>query len=171
MIPSFEGEVLCSYRTVKVTMVKETCSNYQRPTAIRCGSDVADLCRAIIAEDPREHFLALYLDVRHKLLAAHTVAIGYANGCPVHPREIFLPAVALGAVAVIVAHNHPSGDPEPSVEDKAITERLEQAGELLGIPCLDHIVLGDDAFYSFTEGRHHLYEGGIVDSSKFLEKV
>jgi DNA repair protein RadC len=69
----------------------------------------------------------------------------------VHPREVFAAAVREGAAAVVVAHNHPSGDPTPSREDRAITERLRRAGELLGIELLDHVVVGDERAYSFAE--------------------
>lgn len=69
----------------------------------------------------------------------------------VHPREVFGPAVALSATAIVVAHNHPSGDPTPSAEDRAVTDRLRAAGELLGIELLDHVVIGDERYYSFAD--------------------
>jgi DNA repair protein RadC len=78
----------------------------------------------------------------------------------VHPREVFGPAVALAATAIIVAHNHPSGDPTPSANDRAVTDRLRQAGELLGIPLLDHVVIGDARYYSFADEASHAMPGG-----------
>lgn len=93
-------------------------------------------------DDRKEYFMALYLDVRHRPVAeVHVVHVGTLAACPVHPREVFRPAIELGAAALIVAHNHPSGDAEPSAEDIDLTERLAMAGDMLGIPLLDHLVL------------------------------
>jgi DNA repair protein RadC len=99
--------------------------------------------------------LAVYLDGRHRTIGVHVVSIGTADQAPVHPREFFAPALHLCASAVIAAHNHPSGDATPSSSDRLITERLKQAGELLGIECLDHVVIGGDRFYSFADERFH----------------
>ena len=103
-------------------------------------SDMADL--------RKEHFRALYLDARRRLVKTETVSIGTLTSSLVHPREVFQPAVAHSAAAVVVAHNHPSGDPEPSPEDLALTRRLRQAGEILGIEVLDHVVVGRGRFVS-----------------------
>jgi DNA repair protein RadC len=75
----------------------------------------------------------------------------------VHPREVYGPALMLGAVRIVVAHNHPSGDPAPSAEDRMVTERLRQAGQLLGVEMLDHVVLGSERFYSFAEEATRVY--------------
>src|SRR5574338_15618 len=93
-----------------------------------------------IREDAREHFVALYLDGRHRPIAHQVVSVGTASASLVHPREVFQPAVLIGACALLVAHNHPSGDPTPSAEDREITRRLVDAGALLGIPLLDSLV-------------------------------
>jgi DNA repair protein RadC len=85
------------------------------------------------------------------------VSIGSLQSSIVHPREVFRSAVRVAAAAIIVAHNHPSGDPQPSCEDRAVTTRLQEAGALLGIQLLDHLVLGESSFYSFAEER--VYEG------------
>ena len=84
--------------------------------------------------------MALYLDGRHRPIAHQVVSIGTASASLVHPREVFQPAILVGACAVIVAHNHPSGDPTPSAEDREITRRLAQAGALLGVSLLDSVV-------------------------------
>ncbi len=108
----------------------------------------ADL-RPLLCEEfrgcDREHFLALYLDTRHRLAAVETISIGSLNASLVHPREVFRPAVACAAAAVIVAHNHPSGCVQPSGEDRDLTARLSRCGRLLGIELLDHIIVaGED---------------------------
>lgn len=89
----------------------------------------------------KEHFVGLYLNARSELIHKETVSIGTANASLVHPRDVFAPALLHNATAIIVAHNHPSGDATPSDEDVAVTHRLKEAGELLGIPVLDHIVI------------------------------
>ena len=146
--------VLRSWRRVRLTTVRETTPEpYGMPKQIRSGIDVVQLVRALIAEDPREHFVAVYLDVKHVPIAVHVVSIGTVSASTVHPREVFGPALAASASRVIVAHNHPSGDPTPSPEDRLVTDRLRAAGELLGVGLLDHIVLGAGRFFSFTDDQ------------------
>lgn len=100
---------------------------------------------------PQEHFFALLLDSRHALRAARLVSLGTLTASLVHPREVFGPAVRESAAAVIVAHNHPSGDPTPSVEDVEVTRRLLAAGGMLGVPVLDHVVVADATWTSMRE--------------------
>lgn len=109
-------------------------------TSIRQPLEVVEFLRRVVRDDAREHFVALYLDGRHRPIAHQVVSIGTASASLVHPREVFQPAILVGACAVIVAHNHPSGDPSPSREDREITQRLAQAGALLGISLLDSVV-------------------------------
>ena len=112
-------------------------------------------------DDRREAFLALYLDSRHRpLAAAYVVSVGSVNASLVHPREVFRPAVEVGAVAMIVAHNHPSGDPRPSADDLELTKRLAGCGELMGIALLDHLVMGEGETVSV---REHGWPGGSDD--------
>ena len=99
----------------------------------------------------RETFLALLLDGKHRLRRAVRVSEGTLTTSLVHPREVFRAAVREAAAAVVVAHNHPSGDPEPSREDLEVTRRLREAGLLLGIPVLDHLIVGDGVFVSLRE--------------------
>ena len=99
---------------------------------------------------PCERFYALYLNTRHRLLGVHLVSAGTLNQSLVHPRDVFAPALKANAAAVIVVHNHPSGDPLPSREDHEVTRRLKQAGELLGVGLLDHVVIGGDRYQSFA---------------------
>jgi DNA repair protein RadC len=97
-----------------------------------------------IGDADRELFVVAMLTIRHRLLGLHTVAVGCLTSTLVHPREVFKPAILAGSAAIVLAHNHPSGDPEPSADDVALTRRLASAGQLLGIEVLDHLVLGED---------------------------
>ena len=91
------------------------------------------------------------LDARHHVLAFPEISRGTLSTSLVHPREVFRPAVISGAASIIVVHNHPSGDPTPSKEDEVVTRRLARAGEILGIPLIDHLVIGDGRQVSFRE--------------------
>ncbi|HEX5051049.1 MAG TPA: JAB domain-containing protein [Planctomycetota bacterium] len=151
----------CTWRRVRLSLVREQADRaYPQPRAVRHGGDIVGLLRSFLGDDPRERFAVVYLDTRHRPIAVHDAHTGTCDSSPVHPREVFGPAVALAATAVVVAHNHPSGDPTPSAGDRAVTERLRQAGELLGIPVLDHLVLGSERFYSFASEGFHVLAGG-----------
>lgn len=106
-----------------------------------------------LKEVDREHFVVLALDTKGWATGLHTVAIGSLDEVCVHPREVFKFAIAVNAASIIVAHNHPSGDPRPSRPDEQLTRRLIDASHILGIPVLDHIVLGNtpDRFVSLAE--------------------
>ena len=115
---------------------------------------VAQFVRQILREssdNSREHFIALFLDSGHQVASYSIVSIGTANFTTAHPREVFQRAISAGAVSLVIAHNHPSGQIEPSREDHQTTHRLKAAGELLGITLLDHIIVTDEAHYSFQE--------------------
>jgi DNA repair protein RadC len=103
----------------------------------------ADLFLQTAPDDGREHFRVLFLSVRHIPIGISTVSIGCLTAGLVHPRELFRLAIVAGASGLVVTHNHPSGDPQPSAEDLALTRRLAAAGSLLGIEVLDHIITGD----------------------------
>jgi DNA repair protein RadC len=98
----------------------------------------------------REHMIALHLSVKNEIVSYETVAIGTISAAMVHPREVFKAAILANAAAVVLVHNHPSGNPEPSTEDRALTERIKRAGELLGIPVLDHVIVTPDDFVSLA---------------------
>lgn len=118
---------------------------------IRQPEEAVSLAKRAIRDDSKEHFMAIYLDARHRALARAVVSVGTATASLVHPREVFQPAVSLGAVALIVLHNHPSGDETPSAEDRTVTKRLREAGEVLGISLVDHVVWTREGdFYSFA---------------------
>lgn len=106
-----------------------------------------------LKKEHREHFIALYLSTRNRVIAQETISVGSLNASIVHPREVFRPALLHAAAALILAHNHPSGDPEPSQEDADITRRMHEAGKLLGIELLDHVVLAADGYTSLRERK------------------
>ncbi|HEY3380097.1 MAG TPA: DNA repair protein RadC [Armatimonadota bacterium] len=109
----------------------------------------------LVMEDMRylqqEHFRVIFLDTRHQVIALRDVSIGSLNASIVHPRETFKAAISHTAAAIILVHNHPSGDPTPSREDVDLTARMVEAGALIGIPVLDHLVIGDGRFISLQE--------------------
>ncbi|MCC6750921.1 MAG: DNA repair protein RadC [Deltaproteobacteria bacterium] len=124
----------------------------QRPGPRVTGArDAYHWFRPHLASRRQEVFVVLSLDAKHRPLAVLQVAQGSVSSVEVHPREVFAPAVREQAAAVIVAHNHPSGDPEPSAEDRELTRRLRQAGQILGIPVLDHLVVARGTYTSFAE--------------------
>lgn len=98
-----------------------------------------------------ERFIVITLDGAHQVKASRIISMGLVNRTIVHPREVFFPAITDHAVAIIIAHNHPSGLLEPSPEDIDITRRLRDAGELLGIPVLDHVIISRSGYYSMVE--------------------
>ena len=125
-------------------------SRYESLT-ISSPADAAGLVIEEMRHYLREHFRVLLLDTKNKVLGMEEISIGSLNTSLVHPREVFRPAIRKACASVILIHNHPSGDPTPSSEDIAVTRRLYEAGRLLGIEVLDHVVIGDGKFVSFRE--------------------
>jgi DNA repair protein RadC len=116
------------------------------------ANEAAKLFRQFLGDMPEEHFVLLVLDARRRVIGINEVSVGTLSASLVHPREVFRAAILLNGAAIIVAHNHPSGDCSPSSEDRDVTRRLQRAGELLGIPVADHIVLGEgESYFSFRE--------------------
>jgi DNA repair protein RadC len=111
---------------------------------VREGRTASELFARIIGEETVEVFGALMLDAKHRVRGYAEISRGTLSSSIVHPREVFGPAIRLGAAAILVGHNHPSGDPKPSQNDLAVTERLAAAGVLLGIPLMDHVIIGHD---------------------------
>ena len=106
-----------------------------------------------IKDRRKEHFVALFLNARNQVICREDVSIGSLNASLVHPREVFAPAVGSSAASVILAHNHPSGDVTPSREDIELTRRMVQAGEIMGIEVLDHLIVGSERFLSMKEAN------------------
>jgi DNA repair protein RadC len=112
---------------------------------------VAEFLSVQYGNGPVEQFGIMLLDTKHRVLRTTVLSVGTLDASIVHPREIFREATAGGAAAIVLFHNHPSGDPEPSREDRRLTDRVIAAGVLMGIDVLDHIILGDARYFSFRE--------------------
>src|SRR5207245_2331486 len=113
----------------------------------RCAAEIYADLKGLTMLD-REAFVALHLDYKNRLDGLHVVSIGSLSASLVHPREVFKAAILSNAAAIIVVHNHPSGDPTPSREDREITARLKLSGETLGIPLLDHVIVATEGYRS-----------------------
>lgn len=113
----------------------------------------AAVARMFVPEgDEREHFMVILLDARRNVKGVSVISVGTLSASLVHPRECFRQAIVAGAAAIVVSHNHPTGDPTPSSEDRDVTRRLQRAGEILWIPVADHVVIGDgESYWSFRE--------------------
>ena len=121
------------------------------PTIIRRPEDTLPVLEAELSELAYERFVALALNTKNHLTAVLPVSSGSLNASIVHPRELFQRAILANAASIIVCHNHPSGDPTPSPEDTALTRKLVEAGQLVDIPILDHVILGYGKYSSFKE--------------------
>ena len=106
-----------------------------------------------LRHNKKEHFVVLYLNARNQLIHKETVSVGTLTANLVHPREVFEPALKHSAAQVVVAHNHPSGDPEPSEDDRVITQKLNEAGKMMGIDVMDHIIIAKNSHFSFKENK------------------
>lgn len=113
--------------------------------------DIAELLLPQFGASPVEQVGVLLLDARHRLMRVRTISVGSLDTSVVHPREVFRPAITLGAAAVVLFHNHPSGDPTPTSEDIALTRRVRHAGDVIGIDVVDHIVLADARYCSVRQ--------------------
>ena len=114
-------------------------------------SESAAALMSVLQDEPSEVFVIMCLTTKHRVIAYHEVSRGILDSTLVHPREVFRAAILANAAGIVAGHNHPSGDPTPSPDDIALTRRLAAAGEVLGVPLLDHIIVGDGRYYSFKE--------------------
>lgn len=126
---------------------------------VRGPEAIAKLARKIIKENGKEHFILFCLDGNHSVVAYNIVSIGTATSAPVHPREVFQPAIMTGAVSIVLCHNHPSNNVEPSREDLSVTKSLMEASRYLGIKLLDHVIVGADRY-------HSMHEHGQLDTNR-----
>jgi DNA repair protein RadC len=120
---------------------------------IKSPKDVFSFFKKECSSLDREVFYVVLLDTKHKVLSKEVVSVGTLNSAIIHPREVFKSAISWSAHAIILVHNHPSGDPSPSDEDREVTKILMKAGETLGIKVLDHVIIGDNDFWSFKENE------------------
>jgi len=140
---------------VELSMVREIKISGQKYNS---SGEVArsEFARSLLKSD-REKFICMHLNVKNQIISFEIVSTGSLTNSIVHPREVYKGAILSNAASVIFMHNHPSGDPEPSIDDMEITKRLEKAGNILGINVLDHIIVASSGFYSF---RQHNLIGG-----------
>lgn len=119
--------------------------------SVSCSRDIFDRFRYRSGMSEQEHFIVLALDSRNRILVEHTAAVGSVNTVHVNPGDILKPAVRYSAASVICPHNHPSGDPSPSSEDRALTGRITRACDIMGFRFLDHIIVTPNSYYSFSD--------------------
>jgi len=135
----------------KIMLVREgrvPCYNQQ----IRSAVDASTLLHTYLADVDREHFVIILLNQKNRIIGVSTISIGSLTASIVHPREVYKSAILSNAASIICGHNHPSTDCQPSREDRAITTRLVDAGKLLGISVLDHVIIGGDGrYFSFAD--------------------
>lgn len=120
---------------------------------LSCPQDVADFLMPRLRYAAKEQFVVILLNNKNKVIGTEVVSEGSLSSSIVHPREVYAPAILHHAAAIMVAHNHPSGDPKPSIEDKEVTRLLLRSGKVLGIPMIDHVIIGDGNYYSFLENE------------------
>lgn len=126
----------------------------QIPYIIKSPKDVYDLLAPELKHLQKEHFVCLFLNTKNHLITQEVTSIGSLNAAIVHPREVFRAAVKRSSASLICVHNHPSGCTTPSPEDINLTKRLVEAGEIIGIELLDHVIIGGNHFYSLKENGH-----------------
>jgi len=142
-------ETVTRYR---IALVKEEETPYG-DVSLTSPGDVAEFLNRLLADRPQEHMIAIYLDTRNRLIGWTIAHIGTLNRAAVEPRTIFQIALTLNTASLILSHNHPSGDPSPSAEDLVFTRRIAQAGDLIGIRLLDHIIVGHDGAWTSLQER------------------
>lgn len=118
---------------------------------VNCPADAAQMVLQELSWADKEHFMIIMLNTKNRVIAKKVISIGHLQASLVHPREMFKEAIRRSSAAIILVHNHPSGDLTPSKEDLLTTERLREAGAVLGIDVLDHIIVGDNRYFSFRE--------------------
>ncbi|NOV04072.1 RadC family protein [Paenibacillus planticolens] len=126
-------------------------SKFSERVTIRSPKDIANLLSEELRYLQKEHFVCLFLNTKNHVLAQETLSMGSLNASIVHPREVFRAAIKRSSASIICVHNHPSGDPTPSPEDIQLTHRLVEAGTIIGIEVLDHVIIGDQRFISLKE--------------------
>jgi DNA repair protein RadC len=153
---SFQGDSSRGYK-VSIRLVKENLAEYE-PARVSNPGDVYAFMSDLKNSD-RERFYSLLLDSRNAIVNCEEVSSGSVNQAQVHPREVFKSALLSSCASVILVHNHPSGIPDPSLDDERMTKRLSECGSILGIEVLDSIIIGEESYYSFKEA-------GMLDGYK-----
>jgi DNA repair protein RadC len=151
--PTKASKLLAAFEIARRLASRNSCPGFR----ILSSKDVFEFLCGKLSGQKKEFFYTLLLNGKNRILKCENISIGSLTSSIVHPRESFLPAIKFSAAAVIFVHNHPSGDPTPSQEDKLITRRLFEAGEILGIKVLDHVIIGDNNYYSFADNNDLIY--------------
>ena len=142
-------------KELAVFAVKELSKRYLQkqppPSTIHGPEDAAAYARRQLSMEAKEHFCVMLLNTKNHVIGWHVISIGSLTASVVHPREVFATAIVHHAASIILVHNHPSGDPSPSREDIAVTQRLVKAGKIVDIPPIDHIIIGGSNFVSMKE--------------------
>jgi DNA repair protein RadC len=146
------GNIKASQLVAVCELTKRIKGNFQGEKFIaKCPKAISDFYMEEMRTLDRERVLALFLDSKRAMICDKTISIGTLDSSILDPREILKEALSVNAACFVVLHNHPSGDPAPSLEDKTVTKRIKSSSELLGIPILDHIIIGDNRYFSFKE--------------------
>lgn len=136
---------------MEILEVREEVAQYlQADRRYTAPAQVAEIF-SFLHNEVKEHFFTVHLDGKNRILCLDLVSVGSLNQSIVHPREVFKTSLITSAAALLLVHNHPTGDPTPSSEDIAITRRLKEVGEIIGIKVLDHVIVGSDGYLSFVE--------------------
>ncbi|BCR03074.1 DNA repair protein RadC [Desulfuromonas versatilis] len=130
--------------------ISEPQADYLQNRRITCSNDVYQLFR-FLAQESKEHFLCLHLDSKNKILCVDLVSSGSLSACVVHPREVLKSCLLSSCAALLLLHNHPSGNAEPSREDMEITTRIKEGAEIIGLKLLDHLVIGEGEYVSLAD--------------------
>jgi len=143
------AQLLAAVEAGRRTLVR---SRRERPQILH-PRNAAELLIPQFGSQPVEHFGVLLLDTKHRVMRTSVVSVGSVDTSVVHPREVFRAAATVGAAAIVLFHNHPSGDPTPSRDDVSLTQRLVQAGDLMGIHVLDHVIVAESRYHSMREQK------------------
>jgi len=139
------SQTLYELKIVRIPIGQKVSSTF------KCSEDVYRMFQPRFQNLDREEFHLVMLDTKHRILDVNHVSTGSLTATLVHPREVLKPVILTNSAAIILTHNHVSGDPYPSNEDKEITKRLKEIGDLIGIRVLDHVVIGENRFFSFAD--------------------
>lgn len=156
------SDAQATHMLASVELIKRSRASRAPPPMLSDPNDVYDFVLPFVDDAEREHFVVVVLDVRNRPRAAARIGTSSVDHCVVDPRDVFAPALRHNGTSVIVAHNHPSGDPSPSAEDVALTRRLIQAGKVLGVAVLDHLILGTGPYASEERRYVSLLGSGLM---------
>ncbi|MGI9175030.1 MAG: JAB domain-containing protein [Rhodothermales bacterium] len=147
----YQRELFACIPFVSTRLVRERAYRFADRAQVRSPAEVAELLYPYFADKDREELVAVLLDTAHTVQGLSVLAVGGLAACIVEPRQVFKVAILANAAALVLVHQHPSGNPEPSCEDIAVTRKMVEAGRLLEIPVLDHLIISEDQYTSLAE--------------------